>query len=370
MSLFDSLKDLGTKIFDVGELSVDNFVFKLHRIVTVVLLLAFSVVTSLGQYVGDPIECIKRDKGIDHKLIDTYCWIHGTYTKQPMEVGERQHTKRDHLDFGSCIPGSDNEPEGGCWHHAYYQFVVMVLVLQAACFYFPWFFWQLCEEDRVKSLVEGLDKKSLVRGLNTSDVFSSSDKEEGKKVGQLIQNWKDTMGSNDNWALKFYIAEVMNLVNAIAMFFFTDYFLDYHFKEVGFNGLFLEEHETVMPIVASCSFTLQGTGGNTEKYHNLCVLPPNMLNQKFFSIWFVWLTALIIISAIMIVLRIAIVFSSEIRELMLNMVYQIRIENKTILRKCSHGDWFMLSSILDNMNAVVRTVLIKRLENDKKFDGY
>ena len=64
------------------------------------------------------------------------------------------------------------------------------------------FFWQLCEEDRVKSLVEGLDKKSLVRGLNTSDVFSSSDKEEGKKVGQLIQNWKDTMGSNDTWARK------------------------------------------------------------------------------------------------------------------------------------------------------------------------
>ena len=49
MSLFDSLKDLGTKIFDVGELSVDNLVFKLHRIVTVVLLLSFSVVASLAQ---------------------------------------------------------------------------------------------------------------------------------------------------------------------------------------------------------------------------------------------------------------------------------------------------------------------------------
>ena len=56
--------------------------------------------------------------------------------------------------------------------------------------------------------------------------------------------------------MKFYIAEVMNLANAIAMFFFTDYFLDYHFKDVGFNGLFLEEHETVMPIVASCSFVM------------------------------------------------------------------------------------------------------------------
>ena len=54
-----------------------------------------------------------------------------------MKIGE--HTKRDHLDFGSCVPGGENEPEDGCWHHAYYQFVVMVLVLQAACFYFPWY---------------------------------------------------------------------------------------------------------------------------------------------------------------------------------------------------------------------------------------
>jgi hypothetical protein len=70
----------------------------------------------------------------------------------------------------------------------------------------------------------------------------------------------------------------------------------------------------------------------------------------------------------MLVLRIAIVFSSEIRELMLNLVYGIKIKNKTILKKCSHGDWFMLSSIMDNMNAVVRSALIKRLESDKKFD--
>ena len=106
----------------------------------------------------------------------------------------------------------------------------------------------------------------------------------------------------------------------------------------------------------------------------------------------------------MLVLRIAIVFSSEIRELMLNMVYGIKIENvsnriflavcikeqqeiflikccyfsndistflqKTILRKSSHGDWFMLSSIMDNMNAVVRSAFIKRLESDKKFLDY
>ena len=87
------------------------------------------------QYVGDPIECIKRDKEISTDLIDTYCWIHGTYTKLPPGAGDVEARQpRDHLDFGSCDPDKED-----CWHHAYYQFVVMVLVLQAACFYFPWY---------------------------------------------------------------------------------------------------------------------------------------------------------------------------------------------------------------------------------------
>lgn len=370
MSLFDSLKDLGTKIFDVGELAVDNLVFRLHRIGTVVLLLTFSVVTSLGQYVGDPIECIKRDTKIDPKLVDTYCWIHGTYTHQPPAAGKAR--EMSHLDFASCNPNpTDDKPDGeNCWHHAYYQFVVMVLVCQAACFYFPWFVWQLCEEDRVKSMVQGLDKKSLVRGLHNPDTFDVKkhpETEMGKKVKGLIDNWMSSMGSNDNWALKFYICEIMNLANAIAQFFFTDYFLDGHFQEVGYNGLFLDEHETVMPILASCAFTITGTGGSDETYNNLCVLPPNMLNQKFFSIWFVWLTALILISAVMLVIRLAITFSAEIRELMLNLVYSVKITNKTILKRCSHGDWFMLSMIMDNMNVVVRSSFIKNLEEKKKF---
>ena len=48
-NLFDSLKDLVTKIVGIDEVHVDNMVFKLHRIGTVVLLLVFSVVISLGQ---------------------------------------------------------------------------------------------------------------------------------------------------------------------------------------------------------------------------------------------------------------------------------------------------------------------------------
>ena len=179
MSLFDSLKDLGTKLFDVGEFSVDNLVFRLHRIATVVLLLTFSVVASLSQvmsedmihnesvihlfyfskttynllslivsnismqYVGDPIECIKRDTTIDSKLIDTYCWIHGTYTQHAPSTTDGIREARNHLDFAVCDPFVEKDgkvvyDDKKCWHHAYYQFVTMVLVCQAAMFYFPW----------------------------------------------------------------------------------------------------------------------------------------------------------------------------------------------------------------------------------------
>ena len=52
-------------------------------------------------------------------------------------------------------------------------------------------------------MVTGLDKKSLVRGLNTADIFENNEKEEGKKVTRLIENWRDSMGSNDNWACEY-----------------------------------------------------------------------------------------------------------------------------------------------------------------------
>ena len=47
--LFDSLKDLVVSIAGVGEVAVDNLVFKLHRIGTVLILLSFVLVLSLSQ---------------------------------------------------------------------------------------------------------------------------------------------------------------------------------------------------------------------------------------------------------------------------------------------------------------------------------
>ena len=66
-------------------------------------------------------------------MIDDFCWVDGTYSEKirPWEA-QGKNGKVDHL---RCKEDSDGED--GCWHHAYYQWVGIVVLLQAAFFYFP-----------------------------------------------------------------------------------------------------------------------------------------------------------------------------------------------------------------------------------------
>ena len=58
--------------------------------------------------------------------------------------------------------------------------------------------------------------------------------------------------------VKYYVSEVMNLVNVVAQYFFTDYFLggNGRFMEVGLKGLSLDEHMSILPILGSCKFDM------------------------------------------------------------------------------------------------------------------
>ena len=57
---------------------IDDFVFRLHSKVTVVILLTFSLIVTASQFIGDPIDCVVED--IPSEVMDTYCWIHSTFT--------------------------------------------------------------------------------------------------------------------------------------------------------------------------------------------------------------------------------------------------------------------------------------------------
>ena len=75
------------------QLVVDNLVFRLHyRVIathimlflifhmqlSLILLIIFSALLTAKQHFGNPIDCFVQ--GIPGGIVDTYCWVHGTYT--------------------------------------------------------------------------------------------------------------------------------------------------------------------------------------------------------------------------------------------------------------------------------------------------
>ena len=73
LDVFRGLKGL-TKISHV---TIDSTIFRLHYSVSVAFMLAFSLIVTTRQYVGNPIDCV-HTKDIPEDVLNTYCWIHST----------------------------------------------------------------------------------------------------------------------------------------------------------------------------------------------------------------------------------------------------------------------------------------------------
>ena len=125
------------------------------------------------------------------------------------------------------------------------------------------------DNGKVKGLVNGLDKSSLIRGISER----KEDLKENKKLLALIDNFAKTRGTHGFWAcksislylfniynpvtyffylVKFYVVELLNIVNIIAQSYFTNYFLKGYFGLVALQGLGVDENISILPITASC----------------------------------------------------------------------------------------------------------------------
>lgn len=110
--------------------NIDNIVFSLHYELTVIILIAFAFFVTTNQYIGDPIDCIIEN--IPKNIIDTYCWIYGTYLVSNKINGK---IGRDFIEPGvtNFIEDGKNEVK----YYAYYQWIGFVLLFQALLFYTP-----------------------------------------------------------------------------------------------------------------------------------------------------------------------------------------------------------------------------------------
>ena len=124
LHLFLGLKSL----VKVSRYHTDGSVFRLHYRVTVIALLAFTFIVTTRQYIASPIMCV-HSKDIPKDVLNTYCWIHPTYTLSSA------HWKRVGIDVPH--PGVDKTRDDRDKKHVkYYQWVGFCLFFQVRYFLF------------------------------------------------------------------------------------------------------------------------------------------------------------------------------------------------------------------------------------------
>ena len=76
--MLDILRSLRS-LLKISHVHTDGNIFRLHYSLTVIILLAFCIIVTTKQYVGEPIDCL-RTEAVDKSIMNSYCWLHTTYS--------------------------------------------------------------------------------------------------------------------------------------------------------------------------------------------------------------------------------------------------------------------------------------------------
>ncbi|XP_076342636.1 innexin inx2-like [Tachypleus tridentatus] len=336
---------------------IDSFVCRIHHKASVILLLACSILVTAKQYVGDPIDCIGISKtDIPTDLLDTYCWIHSTFSVQ------KGWDKKVGLEVP--YPGVDKYTEGDKRiHHTYYQWVCFMLMIQAGFFYIPHWFWKCVEGSRVKNLMLGLN----------SPILSEDARNENRNL--LVKYFQDNKKNHVLYFTAFTVSEILNFVNVIVQIFLVDLFLQGEFSNYGHKVLQFEDWDwtasynpmlKVFPRMTKCTFNTYGSSGDVQRYDTLCVLPINIINEKIYVILWFWFIIVAVVTGVSLVYRFSIFFFARLRYKSIIMFNRhINPDHLgVVIQHYGIGDLFLLRLLSKNIDEVNFSELITDLSKE------
>jgi len=358
--MFDVFGEL-QKFLKFDSYRIDNNVFRLHYKATVMVFACASLLVTSGQYIGDPIDCIVD--GIPGGIMNTYCWIHSTFSIPSRWVGKEGVS----MPHAGVAPHADLEDGTEVKYHKWYQWVAFFLFLQTMLFYLPRYFWKASENNKVAMLVANLKEPLLDAGAK-----------EGQ-INEIVKYFRLHRGTHSLYALRYFGLEVLNFINVICQIYFIDYFLDNEFATYGtdvlnYTGLEPEDRPDpmarVFPKVTKCTFHKYGPSGTVEKKDGLCVLPLNIINEKIFIfIWF-WLVFVAVVTGVFLVYRLFTLLAPHLRVFLITVHGGRsckRSDVEAILDPSSLswfekiGDWFLLQLVCKNLNVLLVNDLIRHL---------
>lgn len=343
-----------------GECINESSVFRLHYQFTVVLLVGASILLSASEFFGNPINCITSIK--QQHVINTYCWIHSTFTIQDYHARERG--------FQVAEPGVgapeayDDEEIAKKWRfHNYYQWVVFFLFFQAALCYLPKFIW---------SNFEGGLMESIAKGLHPI-LYKEEDVSARKNA--IIEYIVKHIRMHNGYVFKYWLCELLSFINIVGQLFLIDKFLGGAFLTYGPRVLEyteMDQEERVDPMIyvfprmTKCHFYKFGASGTIERADSFCLLPLNILNEKvFIAVWF-WFVILACLLGAVLLYRVALFVVPGLRPRAMHKHNKsVPIETiEAIVNKTSIGDWWILYVLSTNIDPLIYRDIMTRLSKE------
>jgi len=322
------------------------------------LLLAMSLLVTGSTYLGESIICslhspIMYSDVIPKRMVDTYCYIHATYTVDDGPPYQVDTTLYSMQGLGEVTPTS------GLTFHRYYQWVNLVMFLQAACFYLPRFLWRRFENGILGHLQQELNNPLQLQ--------------EGKsdQLRKVVHYLSVSEVSHRLYGRRYMLVYIIALANLVAQFFFTDHFLNYEF--LSYARRVLEEgsihQDRVFPKQAKCSLYRYGGSGTLQNYDAICLLPLNILNEKLYLILYVWMVLLLVgtLSTFIYWLLHWVSPGLRRRHLEYHLKGRIRLRNEEAFRNCNKhfGKWLLLHLLRLNIDRRSFQEIINRLCSNK-----
>uniref|UniRef100_A0A6G1SHX9 Innexin n=1 Tax=Aceria tosichella TaxID=561515 RepID=A0A6G1SHX9_9ACAR len=374
---------------------IDLPFFRLHYQATACLLLAFCLILTANVLFGETIKCQTRmNANADIKFVDHMCYAIGTYTKYqvishgqlPGKTNVTFKANPESRYFFTGIPiGLTNGPEIITFWHSYYQYVPLILFVQAVLFYFPHYLWKLWENGIISTICQRLHEHRFA----PNEYFDVN--------YDLVYYIQNVLKFNKSLVYKYYFCHILCMLNLVIQIIVLNRIFNYQFVTYGYmfiKYLFDDDMyglrpsspdevskeirqanlnnplDFVFPKVTSCFFeTASQAGKGIDKFYPMCILPLNILHDKFFLLLWFWFLILITFTALQIINDFMFTMLPLFRRYLFakrfgSGLFSVTADDSCTRQPASLQEVFLLNLVGHNSDKFAFAALLRRLNKD------
>eukprot|EP00092_Neocalanus_flemingeri_P022209 GFUD01024088.1.p1 GENE.GFUD01024088.1~~GFUD01024088.1.p1 ORF type:complete len:385 (+),score=43.09 GFUD01024088.1:90-1244(+) len=354
MSVVAVLGDLTKYVKFKPRADVSNTIFRLHRL-TAGLLIGCSILTTSRQFFGDPIHCMLGGGSIiPQPVFQSYCFMSGTYTL-PL-ITSTITSAHPGVNTGSINAGG---AEDGTVYHNYYQWVCLLLVVQACVCYLPWGTWKWVEGGMVGKLLAKVSQDPLTE----------------TPLSDQVAGLGDFLLSHSGWfnscALKLLLCQTSCLILTVGQMYAMDLVLGNQFLSLGSNLLSVELLDKsltkVFPKVVKCSMVYFGPSGDPVNNSGMCTLPINIINEKIYLVMWLWFMVLTLVTILCLLHQSLLLLLPSLRQIHIQRRSGVTAHHlvRNVANRSTYGDAVLLQLIASNTDSAQFTALLVHLSDSQ-----